>query len=386
MNLAIVTGRISRNDGQGRVNREIAEEALRRGHAVTLFAEHVDAEMAARPGVTAHVFPPPRWLPTRLFRDQVFAWRSWLRLRQERARCDVVLANGFVTWARSDLNAVHFVHGAWARSRWHPWRVRRSLRSAYALGYNWLNTLLERHALRRTGRVIAVSAKTREEVIAIGVPAASVLTICNGVDLEEFHPGPPERHRFGLPENVPMALFAGDLKTSRKNLETVLRALALVPDLHLAVAGRSDGTPYPALARSLGIAGRVHFLGFQREMSTLMRSVDLLAFPSRYEGLSLVFLEALASGLPIVTARSAGGAELLDAAVGIVIDDSEDHHAYAAALAALIEDPARRAAMSAAARARAQPHAWQSMAGDYIDLMVAAAPTQAPPRRALVAA
>ncbi|WP_237181465.1 glycosyltransferase family 4 protein [Paraburkholderia tropica] len=94
-----------------------------------------------------------------------------------------------------------------------------------------------------------------------------------------------------------LLLFVGDLRTPRKNLGTVLEALKQLPEhVHLAVAGYLLGSPYPEMARQLGIESRVHFLGLVREMPMLMRSVDAYVFPSRYEAMSLSLLEAMAAG------------------------------------------------------------------------------------------
>src|SRR5260370_25449043 len=108
-----------------------------------------------------------------------------------------------------------------------------------------------------------------------------------------------------------MAIFAGDLKTSRKNLDTVLNAIRMLPSVHLAVAGGVDGSPYLALAERLGVPDRVHFLGRVSAMPLLMKSADCFIFPSRYDPLGLVILEAMATGLPVITSASAGGARLL---------------------------------------------------------------------------
>jgi glycosyltransferase involved in cell wall biosynthesis len=369
MRIGIVTPRLNRREGQGRVNMEIATEAIRRGHDVVVYTE--DAEFLTHdPNRFQPVLsPPPAWLPTRFVRDQLLALRTLSQLRDEKSRCDVLLANGFVTWARCDVNAVHFVHSAWVRSAYHPWQLKRDLRSLYAKSYNSLNAALEKRALRRSARIVAVSDSVRRDLISIGVPADRINVITNGVDAEEFQPGPSQRERFGLPLGVPIALFAGDLRTPRKNLDTVLRALPMVPRLHLAVAGHHRGTPYPDLAQSLGVAHRVHFIGFQRDMPNLIRCADLFVFPSRYEACSLVLLEALASGVPVVTARSAGGSELIEPDVGVILEDSEDHTTLAATLRELVEDTEGRRAMARLARALAKRHTWQAMAGRYIDLL-----------------
>ncbi len=369
MHIGIVTRHVGRNDGQGRVNAEIATEALRQGHRVTVFAEGADG----RDGADQRLFAPPAWVPGRLARDQVFAVRSWRALDGDRGGCDAILSNGFATWGRADVNAVHFVHASWLRSAVHPWRLRRDARSLYARLYTGLNAGLERVAFYRARRVVAVSQKVRDELLAAGVPSDRLEVIVNGVDTTEFNPGPADRTRFGLPAAGTVALFAGDLRTPRKNLDTVLRALADVPGLALAVAGRHENTPWPALAATLGVADRVHFLGFQRDMPALMRATDLFVFPSRYEACSLVLLEALASGQPVITARSAGGAELVADGTGVVLADSEDAAGLAAALRRYVDDVPLLRRSGERARALAERHDWPGMARRYIDLLAVAA-------------
>jgi glycosyltransferase involved in cell wall biosynthesis len=372
MRLGLVTPAMAWNNGQGRVNCEIALEALRRGHDISLFAHTIDGAFRRR---VAHAscLGVTRRLPTQLLRDQYFACRSTIELHLRRQDLDAILVNGFVTWAKSDLNAVHFVHSSWVRSDVHPWRLERTAHSLYHRAYTGLNAVLEKHAIHQATTVVAVSGKIRAELLDIGVRQERVVVITNGVDLDQFAPGPSQRTEFGLPWDKPVALFAGDLRTRRKNLETVLRALVTVGDLHLAVAGDTRRSAYPGLVRELGLEARVHFLGFQTNMPALMRSVDMFVFPSRYEACSLVLLEALASGLPIVTARSAGGAEMLTPDTACVLDDAEDVGQLCLFLRAIAIDPALRVRMSAAARRLAAKYSWASMSSRYVDLLEALA-------------
>ncbi len=368
MRIGIVTRRVGPNDGQGRVNMEVAREALQQGHAVTLFCESADPALIES-GADLVALPPPAFLPGRLLRDQVFAARSAAALRG----CDAVLANGFATWARSDVNAVHFVHRAWAASPHHPWRQHRDARSLYARLYAGVNAKLERGAFRRAPKVVAVSQKLKAELVWGGVPSERIETILNGVDTDEFTPGRADRAALGLPPHVRLALFAGDLRNSRKNLDSVLQALATSsPGLNLAVAGRHENTPWPAMAAALGVADRVHFLGFRTDMPNLMRAVDFFVFPSRYEACSLVLLEALSSGLPVITATSAGGAEIVTKDVGFVLTDSENVEALSSLMTRLTEDGTLLQDMQLAARQIALAHGWQAMARRYVALLEAA--------------
>jgi len=128
------------------------------------------------------------------------------------------------------------------------------------------------------------------------------------------------------------------------------------------------GSPFPALAQRLGVADRVSFLGFRDDVARLLRASDLFVFPSRYETFALVVLEALASGVPVVTARSVGAAGLVTPECGLVLPDSEDAAALARALRLLVEDAPLRERMGRTAREVAQAHGWAQMAEAYFRL------------------
>ena len=266
------------------------------------------------------------------------------------------------------MNAVHFVHSSWLRSPVHISRNRRDLYGFYQWLFTAFNARWEKQAFQKAQVVVAVSEKVAQELVNIGVPRSRIRVIVNGVDLEEFTPGESNRQKLGLSENVTLALFAGDIRTPRKNLDTVLQALVQVPDLHLAVVGHIEDSPFPQLAASLGLSDRVHFVGFRRDIPEIMRSVDLFIFPSRYEACSLVLLEALSSGLPVITATATGGAELVTPECGIVLTDSNDIDALAVAMMSLVSDFALMQQMSQAARSVAEQHSWTTMAQTYVDL------------------
>ena len=380
MKIAIVTHKVCKGDGQGRVNYEIVREALAQGHHLTLIATEVASEFQTHPAITWVSISVAHW-PMVLLKNQVFAWKSAQWLKAHRREMDIVQVNGFITWAASDINAVHFVHSAWQKSPVHTAHSQRNIYGLYQWMYTALNARLERKAFSKAGTVVAVSETIRRELTAIGVPDERIRVIINGVDLQEFRPGAEIRDDLGLPDGVTVALFAGDLRTSRKNLDTVLQALILTPDLHLAIAGSTDGSPYPMLSKALGLSSRVHFLGHRSDMPALMRAADLFVFPSRYEPFGLVLLEALASGLPVVTAAAVGGASILTPACGIVLPDPNAVDTLAAALCTLAQDDERRQKMGVAARAVAEQHSWSHMAQAYLNVCRDAAAAHITPRR-----
>ncbi|MEH2147769.1 glycosyltransferase family 4 protein [Nostoc sp.] len=367
MKLCIITHKIKKGDGQGRVNYEVANEAIRRGHHLTLLASEVAPELENNSQVN-WIKIPVKGYPTEFVRNFIFAQKSADWLRKHRSDIDLVKVNGAINLAAADVNAVHFVHSSWLRSPVHISRDRRDLYGFYQWLFTAFNARWEKQAFQKAQVVVAVSEKVAQELVNIGVPRSRIRVIVNGVDLEEFTPGESNRQKLGLPENVTLALFAGDIRTPRKNLDTVLHALVQVPDLHLAVVGHIEGSPFPQLAASLGLSDRVHFVGFRRDIPEIMRSVDLFIFPSRYEACSLVLLEALSSGLPVITATATGGAELVTPECGIVLTDSNDIDALAVAMMSLVRDSALMQQMSQSARAVAEQYSWTTMAQTYVDL------------------
>lgn len=365
MHIALLTHKVDRMDGQGRVNFEIARYALEQGHTVTIFAEYCSPLIADHP--RGHFVPSrARSIPTQLLRNLHYAAVCARWLGQHRDEFDVVQANGFVTWARANVVAVHFVHSAWLAGPQFPFQWRSfSPYAYYQRLLTMMNGYFERKAFREADRLIAVSSFTAGEVTSLGIPANKTIVINNGVDLAEFSPGPADRSSFKLPEGVPLALFVGDIKTSRKNLEAVLKCMQRVQTLHLAVAGSVEGSPYPEMAAALGVAGRVTFLGKISNIPGLMRSADFFVFPSRYEAQPLVLLESLASGLPIIVSNSFHAADYVRDA-GIVYQDPDDLDQLTAAIRTMLDDPEACRQMALKARTQALTMDWTSMAARYL--------------------
>lgn len=367
MKVGIITHKVIKGDGQGRVNYEIVWEAIRRGHHVTLLASSIAPELQQHHQVKWIPISVKGW-PTELLRNLSFSWQCTYWLYKHRCDLDLVKVNGAIIHAPGDINAVHFVHSSWLRSPVHTSRLHQNLYGFYQWLYTSLNAYWEKKAFHQAKVIVAVSTKVEKELIEIGVPPQQIQVIFNGVDLQEFFPNKIDRRQLDLPEEVTLAFFAGDLRTPRKNLDTVLHALLKVPTLHLAVAGNLEGSPYPELATKLGLNQRVHFLGYRRDIPKIMQAVDFCVFPSRYEPWGLVLLEAMASGIPTITASTVGGAEILTAESGMILSDPNDIEGLAQALNTLTNHPHLRHQMGQSARAIANKHSWAKMAQSYLDL------------------
>ena len=132
------------------------------------------------------------------------------------------------------------------------------------------------------------------------------------------------------------------------------RVVDRVPTVRFVAAGRGPlETELREQQARLGLGDRFAFLGFRPDAVRVMSAFDVFCLPSHHEGLPVALMEALALGLPVVATRVGGVAELVTDGVDAVLVPAGEPAALADALVALAKDPARRAAMSRAACARA---------------------------------
>jgi len=326
---------------------------------------HVVARRAhPHPTVTPHRVPVPTfWQPLR-----VWAFSRGAARAAAEARPDVVHSfsrtrhqDVFRAGGGSHVDYLERSHGPLAS------RLRRlSPRHATLLA-------VERVVFRDPLQMVQCnSAMVRDQLARrYGVPDRRLVVIPNGVDLDRFHPerraarGSQLRDALALGSG-PVWLFAGS-GFGRKGLDTALRALALGGGPgELWVAGRDPTAPWQRRAASWGLAGRVRFLGDREDLEDVYAAADGLLLPTRYDAFANVCLEALASGLPVVTSGANGAAASLGEA-GTIVADPEDAAGFAQALERLSETGARAAA-AAHARPIAERHDWDGHARALLGL------------------
>jgi UDP-glucose:(heptosyl)LPS alpha-1,3-glucosyltransferase len=243
-------------------------------------------------------------------------------------------------------------------------------RSHRRRAYHRVLLSLERRVFATTPRVVAISRLGAAEIGRLyGVPDARLSVVYNGVDLARFHPDHRARHRaaaraeVGVAADAWVTLFAGS-GFERKGLAAAVESLASLSDRasRLLVVGRGDTEPYRRLAERLGLGERVTWLGARRDIERWYAAADALVLPTVYEPFGNVHLEALASGLPVVTTSAAGGAEVVGPDCGAVVPP-RDPGAVATALERLrAADPER---LSAAARAAAEPFTYERQVAGF---------------------
>lgn len=188
---------------------------------------------------------------------------------------------------------------------------------------------IERRIFTETRTIIANSSMVREDILRhYRVPEGRIRVIYNGVDTRRFNVENRAerrgalRRQYGLPAGAPVILFAGS-GYERKGLGTLLKALPEVEkSARVVVAGRGDTRGFSRLATFLGVSERVLFLGPRRDIEDLYAASDLFVLPTLYDPFSNATIEALASGLAVVTTVKNGAAELIeDGEEGYVLHD-----------------------------------------------------------------
>lgn len=191
--------------------------------------------------------------------------------------------------------------------------------------YGWI----ERQALLGAHRIFCVSEYTRRQLLRFlpALPAESLIVVPNTLD-PYFAPELNDRLSTA-PFALPRILTVGRLSSTDtyKGFDTLIEALPAVrseyPTARLRIVGTGDDQPrLAALATELGVAGSVDFLGALSDeaLRTEYATCDLFALPSRKEGFGLVYLEAMAYGKPCVAARAGGAPEVINDAVGVLVE------------------------------------------------------------------
>lgn len=222
-----------------------------------------------------------------------------------------------------------------------------------------VGTFMEDLSIESADALIAASRSIAElAAIRYGIPLERIQVVEGAVDTEAFSPAREHAPRDG--EHLKL-LFVGDVEAS-KGVQTVLEAfIALTdryPSLSLVIAGSADPETVQrmsTLAATAGAGERLKILGFveHEDLPDLYRSADLFVAPSDYEGgLGMVYLEAMACGLPAVALAAGGAAEAITHEQTGILLERGDTQETIAAIERLVTDGELRARMGVAGRQR----------------------------------
>jgi D-inositol-3-phosphate glycosyltransferase len=229
--------------------------------------------------------------------------------------------------------------------------------------------------------VVSTVAEGDELRGVYGVRPDRVAVVTPGVDLLAFQPQPRPLARLlvGHPEER-LFVFVGRLERL-KGVDLILRALARITadgrhqDVRLLVLGEDSGVGgvsekgrLQEMARELGIAGRVDFLGSvaQPRLATYYAAAEAALMPSYTESFGLAGLEAQACGTAVVAGRGAGLASVLRDGVSGFLVDRQDPELYASVMRRLLEEPGLSERLGRSGRKLAERFSWQRTAGDLL--------------------
>jgi glycosyltransferase involved in cell wall biosynthesis len=367
--IILIAYEVSPTGGMSRAAHALVSLLLERGAQVTVVARI--CEVPSAPNLRWIRVPLPKRpasIATPLFflLGPIAVWRAGSGLR---------ISEGPTVGSRVDILRLHFLHRGYSERPTSRQRTRDTI--AYrtnALLASVLGRLWERWCLRprRVRAVVAVSSGLAEELERY-FPALEerVEVIPNSVDLETFRPDQKMRtevrKRLGIAESVPVAVFVGGT-WERKGLRFAIDSVAALPDWQLIVVGQGDREAYALIADQAGAGGRVHFTGMVRQTAPYYAAADAFVFPTHYEALSLVTLEAAAAGLPLLVTRVSGADEIVrEDENGWFIE--RDPQTITPRLKALSEDPELGRRLGDAARAAVAPFSPERVAQRYKGLL-----------------
>jgi len=337
---------------------DLSRRLARDGHEVHLYASQWDATAlpAAMHYHRLHVAKGMRFLRP---------WRFGRAVETALAGSDHDVTVGFdKTWGQDVLYPQGGLHAA---SAVHNRRKHRSpiLRAA-ATAAKWFDPAARSFARLERKQYLGESRPTvvvnsdmvqRHFAEFYGIGPESLRVVRSAIDPTRFDAADRagrrryEREAWSAADDLPIGLFVA-MNYRLKGLAPLIRAAAEVPrglGFKIAVVGHPKFIRYERLAESLGVRDRFLFLGFRPSPKDAYFAADFLVHPTFYDPCSLVVLEALACGLPVITTRYNGASELLNPpANGFVVDDPHDARALGAALGAMCYPDYRRTANAAA--------------------------------------
>jgi glycosyltransferase involved in cell wall biosynthesis len=336
-------------------------DLLRKRTGVVNYAVHLAQHLAVRPDASFVVYAdhfhdprvqPPAAVPLRRLAAPPIAWKHLvLPLALLRDRVSLFHSPSGSLPALAGCRQVVTIHDLFAEIEpgWFSPRMGAQLRAA------------QRHAARRASAIIAVSQRTRTDLVERwGIPSQRVQVVYNGVDHQRFWPLEVDAERvaqqYGVP--FPFILCVGSLMPWR-NAPRLLRAAARL-GLGLLFVGRDIwGTdPTQRLAAEHGWDW-ARFVGYvdDEELPALYAAARVFAYPSLYEGFGIPPLEAMACGTPVVASTAGALPEVLGDAALLVDPYREDALAEALAAAAADGGELRRRGLQ-----RAAAFSWQAAA------------------------
>jgi len=334
--IALVRKKYTFHGGAEGFSQVLIDQLAREGHEVHIHA--ISWEGASPAG---HVFfhKVPVVTVNSFLRDLTFALSS--RTQVAEGGYDIIQSHD-KTLYQDIYRAGDGCHIEWLIQRWRRTGFFGKV-SILCNPYHWLILGLERSIFRkhRYRKIIAISELVKRNVIEhYHVSEKDIVVIYNGVDLERFHPANRERFRselrrqYDISEDSRVFLFVGS-GFERKGVRYLIEAAEqLGTPVMLMIVGKGSGEKFRDIIKKQ----RVIFCGPQRQIERYYAAADAFVFPTMYEPFGNVHLEALASGLPVITTQNSGASEIIGQGMsGFVVPAPEETAAIADSMKKLLD-------------------------------------------------
>jgi UDP-glucose:(heptosyl)LPS alpha-1,3-glucosyltransferase len=329
----LISNYLPSRGGQERFLSRLIGAIDKKEHEIHVYASRF--EEPAEPGVFRHTVKVPA---KNSFLKTIF-FIAGARAMLQNGRYDIVSA--MTRFYPADIYRMGSgLHRVWLRKKSDSFTGRLI---SYLRPFNRLALFIESRIfdIRNCSYIIANSNLCRRQLIQnYSYPPERVKVVYNGIDHRLFNPGLRGKHReqvlteLNLPPEQPVGIFVS-MNLKRKGLDVLIKAMSLAKNkrLSLIVAGRGRFKSYLDLAKRLGVAGRVRFVGQVGDVKPYYGAADFLVLPTLYDPFANVCLEALACGLPVITTEDNGASELIhDGQNGFTVADPRDPPELAAAL------------------------------------------------------
>lgn len=379
MKIAVIRKKYIFHGGAEGFSSSFIENLGNEGHEIHVFAIEWRANTNHK---NIHFHKVPALTCVSVLRDLTFTLSSFFLLKKQRKNFDIIQTHD-KTLYQDIYRAGDGCHIEWLKQRLRRTGIAGKC-SVILNPYHWLMLGLERSILRghRFKKIIAISEMVKKNIIDhYGVRPADIEVIYNGVDMEKFHPRNREKHRheirktYGLSDSDFVVLFVGS-GFERKGVRYLIEAVESVEDpVTLMVVGKGKHptvfrrTKAGIQERSMAQNQKVLFCGPQKDIGRYYAAADIFVFPTLYEPFGNVHLEALASGLPVITTKNSGASEIIkDGEHGYVISEPEDFRAIAEKIQMFVKNRELLGSMSNNARRLAEEFTFEKHIGKVREL------------------
>jgi glycosyltransferase involved in cell wall biosynthesis len=317
-------------------------------------------EVAAKEGIESHLIPCKGQIDPTVI--------AGIRELSTQTHADIIHAHGY----KADIYSYFALRGSHLPlvSTCHTWYDNNRLVTLYGKA--------DRLVLRNYAAVVAVSDEVKQRLLKAGVREDNIHLVRNGIDLRPFDNASPSLPNATVKGHPPIVGLIGRLSVE-KGVDIFLHAAAHVlvelPSTKFVVVGEGpDRDKLESLIDQLKLRQNVSMLGRRDDMPSVYASLDIMVSASRQEGLPMAILEGMASSRPII-ATPVGDVPVMirDGQTGVLVPP-ENARLLASAIVALLQNPARRERLGAAARKLIEDEfSAERMTADYLRVYAKAA-------------